>query len=508
MTKLVSSLALATGRGVFGMFDREVAAAKAIKTGRCVMLCQLPWGPVGEITEFESPAIFRAKFAPAGFDRTVPAYNVATKFAWPDLNIIRVLADDAVKATINLQKAGPLDCVEVNAKHFGSGGNGISCVVAAASDGVANSFDLTISKTNATTGKSTVEKYKNVDSTQTAASYWTGVTANSVLVGPLVKSAVGRPANGTYTLATGSDGSAIVAADYIGTPGSPDVGLSLCEKDPDIDFIFCGENPGDGIRATVNSGLTAHKTLMNDQREVLYFGAKDESDATAKTNAALHQDEGVYYVTGFGQVVDEDATSDSTPMIEIPLAAALAGFASTIQPHVSPAIKRRELTKYFAPIKGLTNGTGSAQSLESLEDNGVIAFEKNSDGTFSPYCGVCTDKSTPMFVARMRRFIMFSIGDALEDYRNSPNDDQTQEDERTIAKDFLDELVLNGKKGDIISKVCVKAAGLLPEEAANTTASEAAGDYTIPFEVQLFSEQKRIILKGLIGTTVTVTVAA
>ncbi len=510
--QIVTSLAQAEARGVYGIFQRELAAVQGVGTARAVMLCQLPWGPVGlaedgDLADFDTPANFRAKFCPAGFTRTGSPYNLATRFAWADLKIIRVLASDAVKATINLQKAGALDCVAAPAKYYGAEGNGITCVVAAASDGVANSFDLTVTKLNSTTGKSTAEKYPNVDSTRTDDAYWTALTANSVLLGPLKPSDVGRPVNGTYTLAAGTDGAAIVASDYLGTPGSADKGLALCEKDQEISFIFLGDDPGAGLRATINAGLAAHQALMNDRRHVLLTGAADETDATARTNAALNPGEQIHYITGFGKVVDEDATSDTSPLIQVPLTGAFAGFCSIIQPHVSPAVKRKEFTKYFAPIKGLTNGTGTPGSLATNEKNGVVSFEKNSNGVFSPYCGVATDKLTQIFVSRMRRYIMFSLGFAIEDYRNSPNADTVQDDERTITETFLEQLVTNGK-GDVFLRPAVKAAALLPEESANTTVSENAGDYAIPAEVQLFNEQRRLIIQVRAGVDVTVTVAA
>lgn len=511
MGTVITSLANANARGVYILFERELAAARAVGTARVVMLATLPWGPVGldddgEIPSFSSPAEFRAKFAPAGFTRTGAAYNLATKFPWPDLKIIRVLASDAVKATINMQKAGPLDCVAVTAKWYGAEGNGITCVVAAASNAVANSFDLTVTKTNSTTGKSTVEKYYNIDSTQTAASYWTAITANSVLLGPLVKSAVGRPVNGTYTLASGSDGSALVGSDWLGTPGSPDHGLSLCEVDPDISFIFhCGVAAG--ITATVNAGMASHKTLMNDRRMVFMHSATTtETASAAKTASALNQAEGCFYINGWGKVVDEDATSDSTPLIEIPLSGVMAGFCSTIQPHVSPAIKNKSLTEYFAPVRGLTVGPFTKATLADLEQNGVIAFEKNSDAKFSPYSSIATDQTTQLFVTRMRRFIMFSLDAALEDYRNSPNADSVQDDERTIVSDFIEQLVANGKS-DVLYKPAVKAAELLPEESANTATSEADGDYFLPMQIQLFNEQRRLFLRGRIGTSPLVTVS-
>lgn len=514
--KIISSLAEATARGIYGQFQREIGAVKQVGTGRVVMLCQLPWGPVGldsdgSIPSFVSPKAFRDKFAPGGFTRTGAAYALATQFPWADLKVIRVLAADAVKATTNLQKTGPANCVGVTVKYFGAEGNGITYVVAAASDGVANHFNLTVTKTNSSTGKNTVEKYTNVDSDQAAGTYWTNLKpdggADSVLTGGFVKTDAGRPVNGTYTTTAGSNGSAIVASDYIGTPSSPDKGVSLCETDPDVSFIFATD-VSSGILATVNAGLAAHQALMNDRRQPILGGLSNETATTAKTNSALNQGDQVFYVNGFGKLVDEDSTGDTYPMIEVPLTGVVAGLAAILQPHVSVAIKDKQFTKFCKPIKGLTVGPFPESTLADLEKNGVIAFQKNSDGVFSPYCDVATDKVTPMFVSRMRRFIMFSIGNALEDYRNTVNADPIQEEERSLASNFLRDLVQNGKGDDVLFKPAVKAAALLPEEAANTTASEDAGDYAVPYEVKLFSDQKRIILRGLIGTTVTLSVAS
>jgi hypothetical protein len=107
----------------------------------------------------------------------------------------------------------------------------------------------------------------------------------------------------------------------------------------------------------------------------------------------------------------------------------------------------------------------------------------------------------------MKRFVMFSMGNAIEEYRNAPNEDSIEEDERTICKDFLDRLVEN-RKFDPWFRPCLNAAELLPKESTNTQADIDAGDFTIGFKSKLISEQKRIILSGEVSTTVKVTSAA
>lgn len=499
--KIINSLGGAPSRGVFGFFKKAVAAAKGVGTARAVMIAQFPWGPVNTLTQFQSASNFRSLFAPDGFDRTGSGYNNAVQLPHADLWLVRVTGASPLKATINLQKTGPANCVQVDAKWPGAAGNGITAVVAPATNGIANSFKLTITKTNASTGRSTVEVYDNVDSTQAAGSYWTNLTAASVLVGPLTKSASGRPADGTYTLASGSDGAAIAASDYVGTPGAGDKGIAVCEKDPNVSFVFC-DDVGSGLLATVNAGIAAHVAYMNDRRMGLLTGNPAETDSTAKTNAAFNQAAGLVYCWPHGQMIDEDATSSSSPMITVPLTGAFAALCSILQPHVSPAIKDSDYTEQLAAIKALDMSTTDAL-LDVLEQNGVLGFQQNSNGTFSPYGSTCTDQSTYVYEFRMKRFIMFSLGVAMEPYRGSPNVDSVQEDQRTIVSKFLKELVENAKK-DPLFRPGIVSGGLLAEEAANTTASIAAGDYTVPYQVQLISEMKRIILQGEIGRTVNV----
>ncbi len=502
MPEVISSVSQASGRGVFIIFKAVLDAVLAVGTGRAAMIAQLPWGPIDTETPFQDAATFRAMFAPNGFTRTGQGYLMATKFPWIDLQIIRVLGTGPVKATYTIQNSVPANCLIVPAKYYGASGNGIQVVIANATSGTGTSFDMTVSITDAATGLVTSETYPDVDSTQVADdathTYWAGLTANSQLLGTLVKTGASRPVNGTYTLATGSDGAAIASGNYLGTPGSADKGLALLELDADVSFVFT-DDPGSGNLAAVMAGIKAHCVLMKDRRIGVLMGLPAETSATAKTNAAANQLDHCVYVWPHGKVLDDQGNKTV-----IPLSGPLASFATLLTPHLSIAYKSKAFTKALSNIVELDASATKATKTD-LEKNGVVPFEKSGKtGYFSPYCDVTTSKTSAVFGVRMADYIAFSIAETLEEFRGAPNDDETFEDERTLIDDFGTQLVKNRKR-DHIFLPCINAWELLPTEANNTAATIAAGDATHGIRATLISEQKRIFLVGEIGTTVKIT---
>jgi hypothetical protein len=507
MPQVISSISEAAGRGVFIIFKAVLDAIKAVGTGRAAMVAQLPWGPPNVQNDFSDAATFRSMYAPAGMPRTSAAYLMATKFPWIDLQIVRVTGTTPVKATFQLQNATPANSVRVDALYEGAAGNAISLVVAAATSGTANNFKLTVSVTDSATGLNTTETYDEIDTTQVADdathTYWAGVTSGSLLIGALVRSGTGRPVNGTYTLATGSDGAAIASGNYLGTPGNGDAGVSLLENDSDINFVFT-DDPGAGNLVAVMAGLKAHVLLMKDRRISILMGLPGETKATAVTNVALNRDTHCVYVFPHCKVLDDQGATRT-----IPLTGPLASLATLLTPHLSVAFKSTAFTKALANIIGLDVATTQKQTRIDLEKAGVVCFEKNpKSGQFSPYNDITTDASgASIFQTRMADYIAFSMAQRLEDFRGGPNDDELYEDEDSLIKAFLLELKTN-RKQDHIFRPCIIDYQVFPLEAANTAAQIAAGDATHSFKVQLISERKRTFLLGEIGTAVKVTPSA
>jgi hypothetical protein len=501
--QIISSIVQAVGRGEFILARKVAQAIKASGTARVAMLCQLPWGPVGVLTPFVSHKAFRDTFSPDGFDRTGAGYLTATKFPWADLQIVRVLGAGAAAASFAFQTSAAVNCLLVPALFKGSGGNAISGTVADASSGVASSFDLTATITDSLAGLNTTETFKNLDSTQTGASYWAAATPGSNLLGGLTKLGVGRPANGTHLLAGGTDGKAAIASiDYLGTPGSADRGVAVLEalEGNDAPAVFFTDDPGPANLAAVNAGLKAHQALMADKRIAILQGLPGEPPTAAKANGALNVGDHCAYVWGHCFGFDDLGTTRT-----IPLTGPLACILTAMQPHLSPAFKNEQFTQVLGWIQGLDVSTSSKQVKADLETHNVIAFEKNADGTFTPYCDVATNGS-PLYVTRSRDFASFTMTAALDQYRNGPNDDEMIQEEREIIETLLARWKSN-RKIDHLLRFSIIDYELLPTAATNTQADLDEGDCTQQYKMKVASSQKRFFLVAEVGTTVKVTSA-
>lgn len=498
--QVLASVSQAEGRrGTFILNKATPRSPVKAGTSRCAMIAQLPWGPTS-YEQITDPASFRAKYAPAGFDRTSKGYLTATLFPWADLHVVRVLGANPVKATCQIQDNTPANSILLTGKYFGAGLNGATVVIAAASNGDASSFDMTIEKVNSSTGLKTTEIYQNLDSDWAPSDErWATLFADSLLVGPVTRQAGVRPVNGAYTFGSGSDGDAIASSDYLGTPGDADKGLALLENDPDVAFYF--HDVPASVLAAVNAGFKAHKVYMNDRRIAVNCGAAAETKATAKTNVAINRDDGVCYVWGHGKVLDDQGTERT-----IPLTGPAATFWAYLTPHLSGAVKNTEFTRVLSAIKGLDVSTGNDAIKAELEAAGVVVFEKNGDGVFSPYAAPTSAESgLPLYIKRARDFIGYTLAGALESTQNGPSADETIEDERTSIRVLLEEFKSN-KGRDIIARFSINDFEQLEIRDTNTPAEIAAGDCTHGVRVQLIPERKRTFLQQEVDTTVTILV--
>ena len=156
-------------------------------------------------------------------------------------------------------------------------------------------------------------------------------------------------------------------------------------------------------------------------------------------------------------------------------------------------------------IIGVDVGFPNSTARATLEGVGITAWEQNNDGTITPYTDVSTDVSQqPIYVSRMRTYIMFTAAQRVDQTRNGPNDDVLGDTERTIIKGWLQELKDNRKK-DHIFYPCINDFALLDDSTQNSTASLANGDRTVAIQVALIASQRRLFLSGDISTTTTIT---
>ena len=280
---------LAGVRGTSAMLQTATPGLVTQGTAAAGLVGQFPWGPHTTTGE-ESARVeiaggadgipdFYKTFAPAGSDRTATGVLAFQAASWPLIYIVRILGTTAAKATSTLiDSGGPTNIVTVTALYKGLLGNSLSAVVSDPTDADANHFKLTVTLTGAS--GTTTEVYDNLNYSAVGP-HSTPDFTTAVLIGAITSLANGRPTNGTFTFTGGLDGT-INSTAYIGTPGSPDVGISLLEGEPKIRAVV-SDDCGSSLRAAVNAGLIAHAQLLQDR---IACCNADSGQTVAQTRAA------------------------------------------------------------------------------------------------------------------------------------------------------------------------------------------------------------------------------
>jgi phage tail sheath protein FI len=159
-----------------------------------------------------------------GYNSAFPSsFGVSQFFAngGRELYVKRILNSGATAATINVQTAGAVTVFTATAKSRGADGNNLRIEMTAGT--VAATYTLTLTKETVsgtaqnTTNDILLERYENVifDPTFSTSSDYANTVINTVSSYITISNnAAGVPAPAIYPLATGSDGTAVVAADY------------------------------------------------------------------------------------------------------------------------------------------------------------------------------------------------------------------------------------------------------------------------------------------------------
>ena len=163
---------------------------------------------------------FTNKFG--GYNASFPAtFQIGSFFnnGGKELYVKRILHSDAVAATVNIVTALSAVVATITAKNAGADGNNLRVTIAAGT--VASTWTLTVYKEGVAgtptdvTNDILLERYENiVFDTPTSSSYAQTVvnTVSSYIT--ISASAAGTPVAAVYPLASGNDGTAVVAADY------------------------------------------------------------------------------------------------------------------------------------------------------------------------------------------------------------------------------------------------------------------------------------------------------
>ena len=499
MGLFISSKSQATRHGAYAIEVQPPLSITATGTGIVAHVAQFPWGPVASLTDPGSYKAALDTFAPAGMSRTGSGYLGLAKKGWPGLRIVRVLGPTAVAASVTLASSAPTNIIVVTAKYPGTAGNSLTATVSAASDGDANHFNLLVQVTGAT--GTTQDLFENLNYSGTGADSVPSFTS-TLLVGNIAKSNSGRPINGTFSLTSGTDG-AITSAEYVGTAGAPDKGISLCEADKTIRHIVA-DDCGNSLRAAVNAGLLAHANLMGDR--IAYInGNSGLTLAATISDRASYSSKFCVYVDSWYRMYDDTAGT----LRLLPPAALAASVTAQLASSTSPSWKSKEVKAMTSCVVSVESDRGEAAGTATA--NGIMTMIKEETGGFCYEAGVLTiapaDRSQENITrTRMLIFIAKSLLSSVREIGDAPNVPVNQDDIMTAVTGFAEGLK-RSKSVDPNHNEHIVDYAIQSSRSANTTTGIQQGDFEVNGEFQLSNQIKRIFFNLKVGETVTVSVS-
>lgn len=497
MGGFVSSVSSVIRHDVFAIERTPPAVIRAAGSGRVWLVGQFPWGPDGVVYAPTDPADRMYKFAPPGMSHTGSGYLATIRKGWADLRIVRVLGSTAAKATKVLQDTA-VNCITVDAKYKGAAGNSINLIVSDATDGDANHFNL---KAQVTGSSGTTEDvFENLN--------YSGVGTNSSpdltrarLIGAITLSGTpGRPDNGTFAMATGSDGS-VTSGDYVGTAGTGDKGIALCETEKGPGMIFV-DDCGNSDRDAVNSGLVAHATLMGDRLAILK-GDSGNTLAQAQTDVASFRNANAVYADPWVRIYDD---VDGTKRLAGP-DAFMASVLSQLSPSTSPAWKDPEVIAMLQGIVELETSRGVGAGSNTTQ--GICTLIAEEDGGFTFEAGVTTiapsdPRRRSITRSRMGHYMATAVTKSLRSYVDAPNVPLNQNDV-VAAVDRFGKGLVSAKDRDPNHTPHLQAWEILDLGAWNEQADLDAGKFYIPANAKTSSAMEQIFFSIAYGETVQIT---
>lgn len=498
MAVFVTSTSAATLHGVYAIERATPTTVRAQGSAVTALVEQFPWGPDGVVTTISDPKTFADTFAPAGASRIGAGYMAVSGKSFPTLKIWRVLGSAAAAASVAINKTGPTLLVTVALKYKGTTGNAVSATTSAATDGDANHFNLIVTLTGAS--GTTVDKFENLNYSAVGTLSAPDFT-KTLLVGSITPASTGVPLIATTAFTGGLDGT-ILSTSYTGTSGLGDVGVAAMEGDPTVDFVITAD-PGSALRAAVNAGLIAHADLMTDRQAIINHDS-GKTSAQVITDVASYRSLRGVYVDVWANVRDD---VDGTIRL-VPPAPFFASVASSLSPSTSPAWKNTVVKTMLRSIVSLETNRGASAYQGTLA--GICTLRAEALGGFTFEAAVNTNAPvTPSKKSfkrtRMGHYIAKAVVLSLRENVDAPNVAEIQQDEVNAVAAFLDELTRN-MTTDPINLPHVMGYVMRDLKTFNSAATLAAGEFYIPFDVQISPDQEKIFASISYSETVNVSV--
>lgn len=464
---------------VDGIVIDETAPSPSIKgvgTGVAILMGQFERGPLTLQSMGSSAEILETYGKSDVFLGSIALKN--KKFS--ALKIARVVASDAVAATLTFDDGAATDIIKFDAKFKGVYGNSIKVTIEA---GSVSGRKYTVQDTSLNT-QLDVEVYDNIEIANVVLSTF----SESKMVDVTVLATSAEPANSVATaLATGAEGT-LADTDY-------ETAIALASAEGAGNVLFLDE-----YNATRNGYLKAHAALTEDKM-VICAGAEGDSVATAIAAVATLRDTAGRIIYAFNWV---ETSIGGVNTFTSP-ASWYASIFSQIGPHIDPAYQAN--SQFLFGVIGLKQTLTRANFIALMED-GISSFEFDSDVGFKIKSGVVTQilNSSKLTVLRRRMadYLTNSIGKFLKVYQNDINS--------LLNRTAVKASILDFDKGQVDLGIVPSSAEvnggdavLVDIETLNTDATIAQGKFFIQFKRRIFSSMRFIVLKAEIGESVVVT---
>ena len=370
---------------------------------------------------------------------------------------------DAVKAIIDesgpdfaqTSDGVPLSVFDLTMKYAGADYNNIEVKITAASNGDANAFNLEI---NHLIDTYLNEKYENIlipgKPTAAESHYLDEVIAKSrimdVTYGDVSTSAMAtvRPTNGTWPCINGTNGGAVVDADYAGDAGG--TGVYYLRKYDDFEAFAALDNESDAYA----NAAAAYAASREDCIALIHIPNSNDSAAevTAARLAQTVDTRYAQYWCGGIKIRNPYVSSDLSTPLEISEIGDVLGILCRSSAEFGPwySFAGNQRGKVLDAIGVVNNfATGGPSNLDELAQKQVNAVvQVGGDiflkGNFSAQ--KASSRKSFMNVVKLLIYIKKSLKPTLERYLEQPNDFRTFRELYSEVNPFFESLKGNDKR--------------------------------------------------------------
>jgi hypothetical protein len=419
------------------------------------------------------------------------------------LYVTRVAAAAAVAASFTMESASGgagVATVRIDASSVGSWGNSLAWRVYAATNGVANAWNLDIKDT--ITGKTWT--YQNLDTTTGGGDNTATVVGNDPGA-PIVltKLSATRPSNSvastdgadtlgftflgqtvaSYTSVAGADGS-VADSDYFGTGKGLDTLATL----KGVAIVYCAGYTSSTLKAATKV------FAANSSDRVFLIGTTDQTvlASAAVTDVATYRSDRLIYCFNHVYTIDPVLGTEVLVRPESWMAAVLANTDVDIHPG------EEDTKRFLAGITRIYYPSLTRADYISLKAAGIAALEIDL-GSPVFVSGVVTDLTpgkTEITRRRMADFLQLSAAFTLRFHVKKKNTEQRRTAIAATLKGWLSGLKRQGRVVEDFN---------IDMDILNSSTDQANGIQRILMQVQLLPHMLEVVLTTEIGTGVTIT---